>query len=87
MTNIAHDVGCEPRDRPDEPTFAAPAYKIEEYELAEAKIVAAFEPYLDAALSGEPSGNPKFDREVTGIRDLAIFLAHRAIEVLLKRRT
>lgn len=77
MTNMEKDVGCGSRDRP--------AGK-ERREVAEANIAAAFEPYLDAVLSSEASGDDEFDRDVTGARDLALFLAHKAVEIFYKTK-
>lgn len=77
MTNMEKAVGCRSRDRP--------AGK-EGREAAEANVAAAFEPYLDAMLSGEASGDDEFDREVTGARDLALFLAHKAVEIFYKTK-
>jgi hypothetical protein len=52
----------------------------------EARLAAAFEPYLEAALAGEPSDDPDFDRDVLGVRDLAVFLARRAVEICKQAR-
>lgn len=45
-------------------------------------IAEEFEPYLEAAISGENTGSASFDAGVLGTRDLAAFLAKRAVELV-----
>ena len=76
MTNTTHDVGSVGRDRP------AKIKLTPEIEAAKAKIAVVFEPYLDAVLSETLSDDLEFDRDVTNSKDLALFLAGKAVEIL-----